>query len=249
MQAGPTQPKANYGIDAPGVVRNFFLLGAAGLLGGIMLARFVHSHSFLLRLLIGPGIWGGSSLLATAAVMVLGSKVLKLRLRERVLGKIPWRGDERVLDVGCGRGLMLIGAARRLTSGLATGIDLWQTQDQSGNSPETTRANALAEGVSERIEIKTGDARQLPFEANTFDVVVSSWALHNIYQADGRAQALREIVRVLKSGGRLLLVDIYHAKEYAAVLKQAGLNEVQVSLPNFLFVIPSRLVSAMKNQQ
>ena len=104
------------------------------------------------------------------------------RFRERLLDSIPWRGDERVLDVGCGRGLMLIGAARRLTSGRATGIDLWQSEDQSGNRPETTRSNAAAEGVADRVEILTGDARKLPFEPGTFDFVVSSWALHNLYE-------------------------------------------------------------------
>jgi arsenite methyltransferase len=242
-----TKPKADYGIDAPQVVLRFFLIGAAGLLCGLALATFVHSHSALLGLLIGTGIWGGSCWIATAALMIFSSKVLKLRFRDRVLDAIPWRGDEQVLDVGCGRGLMLIGAAKRLTSGSATGVDLWQTEDQSGNSPETTRANVLAEGVSERIEIKTGDARKLPFAAASFDLVVSSWALHNIYQAEGREQALREIVRVLKPGGLLALVDIRHAREYAVFLKKAGMRDVQVSPPNYLFVIPSHVVSCRKN--
>jgi ubiquinone/menaquinone biosynthesis C-methylase UbiE len=182
-----------------------------------------------------------------AAMMVFGSKVLKVRLRERLLDEIPWRGDERVLDVGCGRGLMLTGVAKRLTSGSVVGVDLWQAEDQSGNNPETTRANARAEGVEGRIEIQTGDARQLPFAADNFDAVVSSWALHNIYQRDGREQALREIVRVLKPGGRLLLVDIRHAREYAEFLKQAGLADLRVSAPNFLFVIPSHAVTGRKN--
>jgi len=126
------------------------------------------------------------------------------------------------------------------------GVDLWQAQDQSGNSADTTRANAVAEGVAGRIEIQTCDARQLPFEANSFDTVVSSWALHNIYQRDGREQALREIVRVLKPGGRVLLVDIRHGREYAEFLKQAGLAEVRLSAPNFLFVIPSHAVTGRK---
>src|SRR5262249_35156145 len=147
-------------------------------------------RSALINILINTGIFGGICWILTAAVMVFGSKVLKLRLRERLLDQIPWRGDEQVLDVGCGRGLMLIGAAKRLKTGKAVGVDLWQTEDQSGNSPDTTRANAVAENVTERIEIKTGDARHLPFEAGCFDVVVSSWALHNIYQRAGRDEAL-----------------------------------------------------------
>lgn len=246
MQTSTTGIKADYGIDAPQVVLRFFLTGAAGLLVGLVLLTVVRSHSLWLNVLASTGIWGGSCWMATAALMVFGSKVLKPRLRDRILDNIPWRGNERVLDVGCGRGLMLIGAAKRVANGSVTGIDLWQTVDQSGNSPETTRANALAEGVNDRIEIQTGDARQMPFAPDSFDVVVSSWALHNIYQADGRAQALLEIVRVLKPGGRLALVDIRHAHEYAAVLKHAGMSEVRVSAPNFLFGIPTHVVWARK---
>jgi len=245
MPAETKKPKPDYGLDAPRVVRNFFLLGAAALLGGLALAKF-GPRSIFIATLIGTGIVGGSIWMATAGLMFFGSKVLKVRLRERLLDGIPWRGDERVLDVGCGRGLMLIGAAKRLTNGSAVGVDLWQTEDQSGNNPETTRANAVVEGVSGRVEIKTGDARQLPFEANHFDAVVSSWALHNIYDRAGREQALREIVRVLKPGGRVVLVDIRHAREYAEGFKQAGLADVQLSPPNFLFVIPSRVVTGRK---
>ncbi len=75
----------------------------------------------------------------------------------------PWTGEEILLDVGCGRGLMLLGAARRLTTGHAVGIDLWRDEDQAENSPEALEANARLEGVADRIRIDTGDARQLPY--------------------------------------------------------------------------------------
>jgi arsenite methyltransferase len=247
VEPGTPKTKADYGVDAPQTVRQFFVGGLTALVCGLVLVKFAGHRWFIIKLLAGLGIWGGGSWMLMAAMMVFGSKVLKLRLRERLLDTIPWRGDERVLDVGCGRGLMLIGVAKRLTSGSVTGVDLWQAEDQSGNNPETTQANALAEGVEKRIEIETGDGRQLPFEANSFDAVVSSWALHNIYQRDGREQALREIVRVLKPGGRLLLVDIRHAREYAEFLKHAGMNGVRVSAPNFLFVIPTHAVTGTKD--
>ena len=62
---------------------------------------------------------------------------------------------------------------------------------------------------------------------------MSSWALHNIYDAAGRDQAVREIVRVLKAPGRLALVDIRHGGEYAATLRAAGMGDVRLSGPNF----------------
>ena len=148
--------------------------------------------------------------------------------------------------MGCGRGPFLIGAAKRLKTGKATGIDLWQTEDQAGNSPEATMANARVEGVADRVELKDGDARKLPFADRSFDVILSSWALHNIYEREGRAVAVREIARVLKPGGRAALVDIRHADEYAEVLRTAGL-EVRRAGPSFLFVIPTYTVWANKS--
>jgi hypothetical protein len=83
-------------------------------------------------------------------------------------------------------------AAQHLTSGRAVGVDLWRTIDQSGNSAEATQRNAVAEGVADRIELHTGDMTALPFEDNSFDVVVSSLAIHNISGRAGREKAIDE---------------------------------------------------------
>ena len=68
-----------------------------------------------------------------------------------------------MLDVGCGHGLMLIGAAKRLSSGRAIGIDIWQDVDQANNSAAATRRNAELEGVS--VAVRDGDARRIPSTA------------------------------------------------------------------------------------
>ena len=68
----------------------------------------------------------------------------------------------------------------RLKTGRVTGIDLWSTHDQSGNSREVTLRNASLEGVATGSTIETGDMRALPFPDATFDLVVSSLAIHNI---------------------------------------------------------------------
>src|SRR5262249_36399645 len=155
------------------------------------------------------------------------SKVGKLRARERFLDLLIWHGQERVLDVGCGRGLLLIAAARRLTTGQAVGVDLWQRQDLSGNRPEATLANAEAEGVAQRAEVKDAAARQLPFADTSFDVVVSALALHNIPKAEERQQAIREIVRVLKPAGQVALSDIHYTADYARALQECGMTDVK----------------------
>src|SRR6185312_2443028 len=71
----------------------------------------------------------------------------------------------------------------------------------------------------------TSDARKLPFPDASLDVVLSSMALHNIYDAGERQTAVREIARVLAPGGRVLIVDVRHTSEYAATLRDAGLTD------------------------
>lgn len=233
--------RPNYGIDAPKLALSFLGIGVGGL--GLSLALMHYSIGWL-RFLVAPFGSIGAVFLLEAAVMFWGSKVGKLHLRDKLIASIPWRGDERVLDVGCGHGLMLIGAAKQLRSGRAVGLDLWQKEDQAGNSAEATLRNATLENVASRVELRDGDARQMPFADDEFDVVVSSWALHNIYDRAGRDAAMREIARVLKPGGRLIIVDIRHVREYAEVLKQNHILDIQISRPNFLFVIPTLTLTA-----
>ncbi len=239
--------RPNYGIDAPNVVRGLFVGGSAALILGC-LCLFAVKRGVMpwTRFAIAPCLSMGCILVLEAGVMFWGSKVGKLRLRDKLIATLPWRGDERVLDVGCGHGLMLIGAAKRLRNGKATGIDLWQKEDQAGNSREATWQNVLAEGVEDRVELHDGDARKLSFTDNFFDVVLSSWALHNIYDPAGREKAIREIVRVLKPGGHLVIVDIRHTAEYAQVLQAGQMKDVTRIGPNFIFVIPSYTLMATK---
>jgi ubiquinone/menaquinone biosynthesis C-methylase UbiE len=143
-----------------------------------------------------------------------------------LLDQLHLRGDERILDLGCGRGAVLLMAAQHLTTGRAVGVDLWRSVDQSGNSLEATRRNATAEGVADRVEMQTGDMTALPFEDNGFDVVVSSLAIHNISGSAGREKAINEAVRVLRPGGRLIIADIKATGQYYAQLAKLGMSDL-----------------------
>jgi len=146
---------------------------------------------------------------------------------DRILDRHRFRGDERVLDMGCGRGAVLTAVARRLTSGRVTGVDIWSRKDQSGNAKDVPVRNAALEGVGDRVEIETGDMRALPFSAATFDVVVSSLAIHNIRRNADRRQAITEGFRVLKPGGRIIIADIRATRLYEAALRTLGAVNIE----------------------
>lgn len=227
--------KPDYGIDAPGVIRNLFFFGSLGLalFASVALGFWPGVLAFSIAdvrvtfPVAGAGLGSAIGLLGMGTWMLWTSKFGKVRERERLLDRISWTGSERVLDVGCGRGLMLIGVARRLSSGSAVGIDIWQAEDLSGNRPEAAVENARREGVAARVEVKTADMRDLPFADGTFDVVLSCSAIHNLYEAKDRARAIGEIARVLKSGGRALIDDIRHGREYAALFARNSCPEIE----------------------
>jgi ubiquinone/menaquinone biosynthesis C-methylase UbiE len=166
--------------------------------------------------------------------MLLTSTVGKPIVIRRMIASLKLRGDEQVLDVGCGRGLLLLEAARQLPRGRATGLDLWSTVDQSGNAADATHRNAQLAGVTGRVQIDTGDMRKMPYADASFDVIISSLAIHNLATRADRAQAVNEIARVLKPGGRVALLDFRCTGEYARALRAAGVGEVRRSWPILL---------------
>jgi ubiquinone/menaquinone biosynthesis C-methylase UbiE len=222
------------------VILNFLVLGTVLVLAGLGL-RFEKGFGW------GWGlVWWGSTWWATALLMVMYAKFGKFRQRDRILDLAQLGGGETVLDVGTGRGLLAIGAARRLTTGRSIGIDVFQKEDLSGNSLERTQANLVAEGVEGRVEIRADDARKLSLESASVDRVVSNLCLHNLYKKDERAQALAEIVRVLKPGGRAVISDYKLVDEYAAAFRAHGLTVAKHG-PYLMDTFPPlRIVVAIK---
>jgi SAM-dependent methyltransferase len=182
--------------------------------------------------LFGIPLWGISLALGLyPLIMAVGmldySLRGKLRIRDRLLRSVAWSGNERVLDVGCGRGLLLIGAARRLTNGKATGVDRWVRGAVSGNGPEAALRNAELAGVADRVEVCDCDARKLSFPDATFDIALSNFVLHELDTPAERSQVLSEITRVLKPSGRVALVDFIFTSEAERALRAHGMQDVQ----------------------
>jgi arsenite methyltransferase len=241
---GPAKPRrrGSYGIDAPYAFAAIAVMIVACLVIAIINA------------IISGRVW---PFLPVLFMLTIAAFVLHTTLRGKflvwaeLLDKLNLRGDERILDLGCGRGAVLLLAAQHLTTGRAVGVDLWRSADQSGNSAEATRRNAIAEGVADRVELHTGDMMALPFEDNSFDVVLSSLAIHNIRGRAGREKAVDEAVRVLRPGGRLLIADIRGTRHHQAQLAKIGMSDVTRSRLGWQFWwggpwAATRLVTATK---
>jgi len=111
----------------------------------------------------------------------------------------PIHDGETVVDIGCGAGMDLLLAARRVgPKGRAIGVDMTDAM------VERARKSSAASG-KEQIEVRKGDATSLPLADETIDVVISNGVLNLVPEKE---LAFAEIVRVLKSGGRLHLADI-----------------------------------------
>ena len=222
---------ATYGYDAPGVMRAMVLGGGAAVLATGALGAGLRLHGWALAACVTVGL---------AALVVLGlglsmaayGRAGKLRMRDRMLDMVPWTGREQVLDVGTGAGLLLVGAAKRVPEGRGVGIDIWSAKDLSGNGPDAAPRNAAIEGVADRVEVLTGDARRLDFPDGSFDRVLSLLCLHNIEGKAEQNAACREIARVLRPGGTALVGDWLPTHAYGAAFRAAGLR-VSRSRPCF----------------
>ena len=116
----------------------------------------------------------------------------------------PIEPGETVVDIGCGGGMDLLLAARRVgPRGKAIGVDMTPAM------AERARAGARSMGF-DHVEVRVGDALELPIESRTIDVVISNGVI-NLTPDKDRAYA--EAFRILKPGGRFQLADIIVANE------------------------------------
>ena len=161
-------------------------------------------------------------LVASSAIISLwglaGLLIVQFGLRVNLPLELPTQafmttGEGRVLDVGAGSGraTLMVLLERPKTSVVALdwfkmgyGID--------GNTPARLVKNAAIANVSHRVEVQSADMRQMPFPAESFDAVVSAYAVDHMAREQS-LRALHEVNRVLRPGGEFLL-EVLEADAY-----------------------------------
>jgi arsenite methyltransferase len=183
--------RGEYGYDAPYALIGFAIAGIVAATGAVVVWRNTGA-GVTPPLIIAVFFW------LNAASFLYTTRRGKFEQWERILDELHLRGDERVLDVGCGRGAVLTAVASRLRTGRVTGVDRWITRDQSGNAQEVTLRNAALEGAADRIDVGTGDMRALPFPDGTFDLV----ARMSVPAREPPRRAHRGVGRTTRPAGR-----------------------------------------------
>lgn len=147
-----------------------------------------------------------------ARVVTLGGET---RFRRRILDLAQLKAGEKVLDVGCGTGTLVIGAAKRVgPSGSAHGVD------RSMEMLAHARHKAITQGVS--AEFRESSSNHLPFQDASFDVAFSTLMFHHL-PAPMQMATVAQMCRVVRPGGRIIIVDMQRPKDITAIFSHVGL--------------------------
>jgi SAM-dependent methyltransferase len=154
------------------------------------------------------------------------------KVHRRLLDQAGVRPGQRVLEIGCGTGNLLLTAKQTQPAATVVGVD-----------PDLTalaRAHRKARRRALSVQLDRGYADELPYADDSVDVVLSSFMLHHV-PTDRREPAMREVRRVLRAGGALHLVDIGGAAAPADGWIARGAHRHELTQENFGGGIPDLL--------
>ena len=234
-----------YGLDTPGPVLLLLVSSLVLALAGFAALNIETQYQLM-------GFLGFTAVLFAILLISVGIWMVWSAVRGKALAakdfieQLDLKTNQKLLDVGCGRGFILIEAAKRLPRGRAVGLDNWSQFDLYVNNPVRTWENAQQEGISNRIKVDTGDMRELPYPRNYFDRVTAHLALHRLKSREDRKKALSEMARVLKPKGLLALQDFKYLHQILEDLKSLRFKNIKVSKYKFFFFPPVRMVLAQK---
>jgi ubiquinone/menaquinone biosynthesis C-methylase UbiE len=158
-------------------------------------------------------------LFLTALNFFIGNLVVRSEKHTQYL-TLPWvnlfkEGDRRILDAGCGAGRSTI-ALSKIYNGKITAFDLFNSDYIAGGGNTLLEKNLELAGISDNVEIVQGDITNSGFQDGTFDAAVSSFMIDHL--GDQKLNALKEINRILKPNGRMLMIVLTPTLSSFAIL-------------------------------
>ena len=128
------------------------------------------------------------------------------RAREELIKQANIQPNQRVLDLGCGTGTLVVLLKRKYPAAEIAGVD--------PDPKALQRAQKKVRRAGVAVQLDEGFADELPYEAGTFDRVLSSFMLHHLEEPE-REMTLREVLRVLKPAGTFHLLDFAGGEDKA----------------------------------
>lgn len=153
------------------------------------------------------------------------------KILDELMNHIAWNGTGEALDIGCGSGALSIRIAKKYPRSRVTGIDYWG----SGWSycKKQCEENARLEGVESRLSFRQTSASSLPFEDESFNLVVSNLTFHEVKDSANKLDVVKEALRVVRTGGEFVFQDLFLLRKYygtpnelIAAIKDMGVQDV-----------------------
>lgn len=178
-------------------------------------------------------------------------------LANKILRFVNPRNAKLVFDLGSGTGRISILMAKKLENSKVVGIDIYSKKTLSGNSPDRAYENAEIVGVKSKVFFNYGDALHIPFREGIFDIATSGSVIH-IFPKEKQRQILKEINRVLRSDGKLIMIEwlrspktallflfatffVFQTEEYwNRLLEESGLKDVETLRVGGLGIISAK---------
>ncbi|MEC7838755.1 MAG: class I SAM-dependent methyltransferase [Chlamydiota bacterium] len=237
----------SYNIDVSLIVGVLFVVILPVLLSGYGYDHFFNVEYSWLRIIL---LWI-LSLIILYVVMNLLLMIIctiwgKGRLVKSIVKKIRLSGDEEILNLGCSRGLFAIQLAKRLSEGKVFCIDIRQDNRSLGEGLDSLKRTVKDSGVAERIVLSDANPKKMSFQTGKFDLIINNLVLHEVKPYEEREKILKEMARVIKPGGMIIIVDLQYTREYKTFFNFLGWKKVARSPLRWMMFPPVRIVTAIK---
>jgi SAM-dependent methyltransferase len=138
---------------------------------------------------------------------------LQGKIHTYIIDLLPWDGQGKCLEIGCGNAPISISLAKKYHSAKIIASDYWG-ETYFEYSKNQSMQNAVVEGVIDQLEFRFANAMDLPFENESLDAVISNLTFHevNLQNKKDQYSPILEALRVLKKGGAFAFQDLFNIK-------------------------------------